>query len=175
MDEALLDHQLVADPGARREERDSLAVGKLLDAPVLRQVFLAGVLDVVVEGEDGLRGVSDPFGADGAELGEHRPRVVVGHDMERAHGDHVAGLDLVAGLEAFGVGLDDFFGDCLCHVSSPFRIPILSVCFPRGATLNIVGPCRAADFEVRVSNNIEIGTSAARDSFPARNSREVPC
>ncbi len=44
--------------------------------------------------------------------------------------------------------------------------PAFTACFPRGATFNIVGPNHAAYVDVRVSNNIENGTSAARDSFP---------
>jgi hypothetical protein len=44
--------------------------------------------------------------------------------------------------------------------------------FPRGATFNIVGLNRLSDVNVRVSNNIENGTSAARGSFPrARQAR----
>ncbi len=39
---------------------------------------------------------------------------------------------------------------------------------PGGATLNIVGPCRPADGEVRVSNKIESGTSAARGAPEGR-------
>ena len=35
---------------------------------------------------------------------------------------------------------------------------------PRGATLNIVCPHHPADVNVRVSNNVENGTSAARGS-----------
>jgi hypothetical protein len=38
--------------------------------------------------------------------------------------------------------------------------------FPRGATLNIVGPDCLAEVTVLESNNIENGTSAARGSFP---------
>ncbi len=38
--------------------------------------------------------------------------------------------------------------------------------FPRGATFNIVGPNHLAYVDVRLSNNIENGTSAARGSYP---------
>jgi hypothetical protein len=44
--------------------------------------------------------------------------------------------------------------------------PPFGTLFPRGATLNIVGPCHRADVYVRVPNNVENGTSAARDPFP---------
>jgi hypothetical protein len=37
---------------------------------------------------------------------------------------------------------------------------------PRGATLNIVGSHHFADADIRESNNVENGTSAARGSFP---------
>ncbi len=36
---------------------------------------------------------------------------------------------------------------------------------PRGATFIIVGPNHLADVDVRESNNIENGTSVARDSY----------
>jgi hypothetical protein len=42
----------------------------------------------------------------------------------------------------------------------------LVTAFPGGATLNIVGPRHPAYVDVRVSNNVENGTSAARGSFP---------
>ncbi len=51
VDEAVLDHQLVADAGARRVKDDALLAGKGLDCFVLRQVGRGAVLDVVVEGE----------------------------------------------------------------------------------------------------------------------------
>ncbi len=38
--------------------------------------------------------------------------------------------------------------------------------FPRGATFNIVCPNDFPDVIIRVSDNIENGTSAARGSFP---------
>jgi hypothetical protein len=94
------------------------AVGELFNAPVLGQVLLAGVLNIVVEGEDGLRRVGHPLGANGLELGHHGAGVVVGHDVERPHRDHVAGPNLVTGRESFCVCLHYFFGDCLRHVDS---------------------------------------------------------
>ena len=49
--------------------------------------------------------------------------------------------------------------------------------FPRGATLNIVGPHHLADRDTRGSNNVESGTSTARgtyqDAFPERGHRFV--
>ncbi len=39
----------------------------------------------------------------------------------------------------------------------------ISMRFPRGATFNIVGLARLADGDDRVPNNIENGTSAARE------------
>jgi hypothetical protein len=96
MHETLLDHQLVTDAGPGREERHPLVVGELLDAPVLGQVFFTGVLDIVVEREDRLRRIGDPFRSDGPELGHDRAGVVVGHDVERPHGDHVARSDFVS-------------------------------------------------------------------------------
>ena len=115
MDEALLDHQLVADTGAGGEEGDALLGCEILDAPVLGEVLLRGVLDVVVEGEDRLRRVGHPGRADGAKLRHHRAGVVVGHDVEGPHRDHVPGLHLVACLEILRVGLDDLFGNSLWH------------------------------------------------------------
>ena len=50
-------------------------------------------------------------------------------------------------------------------VNTSGRPPFLRRC-PRGATFNIVGTGCFADVTVRVSNNIENGTSAARESLP---------
>jgi hypothetical protein len=44
--------------------------------------------------------------------------------------------------------------------------------FPGGATFNIVGLNHLSDVHVRVSNNIENGTSAGRDSYP--HARQSP-
>jgi hypothetical protein len=41
----------------------------------------------------------------------------------------------------------------------------ISALFPRGATLNIVGPYQSTDVDVRATNNIENGTSAAGGSY----------
>ena len=48
------------------------------------------------------------------------------------------------------------------RMAPPPHAARISALFPRGATFNIVGPIDPADVDVRVSNNIENGTSAAR-------------
>jgi len=50
----------------------------------------------------------------------------------------------------------------------PLRAP-----FPRGATFIIVGPTHPAYVNVRESNNIEDGTSAARGPFPHKHLRRT--
>ncbi len=47
-------------------------------------------------------------------------------------------------------------------MAPPPHVTRIPAGFPRGATFNIVGPNHAAYVDVRVSNNIENGTSAAR-------------
>jgi hypothetical protein len=56
---ALLDHDLVGDAGAGGVEVDLVLEGELLDLGVLGEVLGGVVLDVVVDGEDGLGGVVD--------------------------------------------------------------------------------------------------------------------
>ncbi|MDX2438248.1 MAG: hypothetical protein QNL88_14520, partial [Acidobacteriota bacterium] len=55
------------------------------------------------------------------------------------------------------------------HHTLTFRTPC-----PRGATFNIVGPDHLADLDVRVSNNIENGTSVARDSYQHAHPERMP-
>jgi hypothetical protein len=45
-------------------------------------------------------------------------------------------------------------------------IPVFSASLARGATFNIVGPYHTTGVDVRVSNNVENGTSVARGRFP---------
>jgi hypothetical protein len=69
-----------------------------------------------------------------------------------------------------------------CQAPPPHAARI-SARFPGGATFNIVGPRRLADFDVGVSNNVENGTAAARGfalrghsnaSRPARTCPKIP-
>ena len=53
-------HHLVPDPTTGGIEGDALIGRKGLDLRVLGQVLLAAVLDVVVQGEDGLAGIVQP-------------------------------------------------------------------------------------------------------------------
>jgi hypothetical protein len=58
---------LVADAAAGGEEVDGVLAGEALDVGVLPEVLLALVLDVVIEGEDGLSRIVDRAGANIAE------------------------------------------------------------------------------------------------------------
>ncbi len=111
--EALVDHQLVSDPGAGGVEYDSLLSSKILDRLVLLEVFFTAVLDGMIECKYRLVRVGDCSGADRRELWHHRTGIVVGHDVERADRDHVAGAHFGAFAEVDSMGLDDFFGDGL--------------------------------------------------------------
>jgi len=115
LDEAVLEHQLVADAGAGGMEDHALVGGELLDLRVLGQVRLARVLDVVVQGEDRLPRIVHPARAELLELQQHRRGVVVGHDVVGDQGDEVSGVQFGARGQIHGVGLGDLFDDGLGH------------------------------------------------------------
>ena len=97
-------------------EHDALLTSEVLDGLVLGEIGLAGVLNVVIEREDRLRGIRHRVGPDGSELGQNGAGVVVGHDVKGPDGDDVAGSHLVAVGKIDRVGLRYFFGDRLRHV-----------------------------------------------------------
>jgi len=113
------DHDLVPDAAPRRIGRDAVGRGELGYGPVLGLVVLAEILDVMIEGEHGLPGVLDLGHAQPLELAHDRRGVVVGHDVIRNQRDVIAGVNFLTRVEADGVGLDDFFDDCLGHGRSP--------------------------------------------------------
>ena len=51
---------------------------------------------------------------------------------------------------------------------------MLTARYPGGATFNIVGPERRSDVDVRASNNIENGTSAAHRPYPHALPERMP-
>jgi hypothetical protein len=59
----------------------------------------------------------------------------------------------------------------ILKVAPPPHAARISTRFPGGATFNIVGPKPAADWDARASNNIENGTSAAREAGLDSDSR----
>jgi hypothetical protein len=118
VNKAVFDHQLVADTGARRVKDNPLLPGEGFDELVLGEIGLGTVLNIVIEGEDGLRRVGHPLGTDGAELGQHGAGVVVGHDVRRSHRHHLPREHFRSLFETHRVRLNDFFSDRLCHSSS---------------------------------------------------------
>ena len=111
----LLDHHLVADARARRIEVDALFAGEGLDRAVLGQVFLAPVLDVVVQGEDGLARLVDPLRADGLELLHHGRGVVVRHHVARTHAEEITRAQGTPLGPLGHVRLRDLLDDGLTH------------------------------------------------------------
>lgn len=69
---ALLDHDLVADTSSGGVEVNTVRLGEGLDLGILGQVGGGLVLDVVVEGEDGLRGAVDGRQGEGSESARQR-------------------------------------------------------------------------------------------------------
>jgi hypothetical protein len=80
----------MADARSRGVEVHPLLRRECLDVPILPEVCLRGVLDVVVQREDGLLAVADGGRADGEELLHHRRGVVMGHHVARPEGHHIA-------------------------------------------------------------------------------------
>ena len=120
--EALLAQDLVGDSTAGRVELDAVLTREVLDTPVLAEILLALVLDVVVHREDRLARVADARGADRTELRHHGRRVVVCHHVHRAHGEEVAGADELrppVDREIDGVGLRDLLDEILSQGSVP--------------------------------------------------------
>ena len=97
----------------------AVGLGELRDGLVLGLVVLAQILDVVVEREHGLLRVLHPGHAQTLEFAHDRAGVVVGHDVVGYQGDVIPAMDFLAGVEADGVGLHDFFDDGLGHGGIP--------------------------------------------------------
>src|SRR5262249_48198047 len=96
-----------------------------LDRAIFLLVGLVLVLNVMVEGKDELFGIVNLFCSNRLELAHDRRRVVMGHDVERADGDEIAGSE--GPLRPFRqVRLRDFFNDGLRHGSIPDSRPRLS-------------------------------------------------
>jgi hypothetical protein len=110
---ALLYHNLMSDSSSSRIEIHALLLGKLLNLPILFQVCLALVLDVVIEGHNDLLGIVDLGGSDGHELQGDWPRVVMCHAVEGRERDIVAGFHDLAVCEAERITLNDFFRESL--------------------------------------------------------------
>ena len=103
--------QVVADARARGVEVDGVLAGELLDLGVLAQVLRRLVLDVVVDGEDGLARIVDLRRADLLELGDHGGGVVMGHHVPGTDGHEIAGAHGLPGLEAHGVAGGDLLDE----------------------------------------------------------------
>jgi hypothetical protein len=117
---ALFHHDLVADAGAGGVVVDAVVVGELFDFGVLAEVLGGVVLDVVVDGEDGLGGVGDAGRPargleDRVELWDDRPRVVVGHDVLGPDADDLALAGVLARVEADAVARGDLLDQCQTH------------------------------------------------------------
>lgn len=89
----LLDHNLVANASSRGIEIDTVEGGELLYGFVFFEINGGFVLDVVVEGEDGLGRVEE-FRGDGGEFRHDGGGVVVRHDAVRGDGDEGALADV---------------------------------------------------------------------------------
>ncbi len=88
--------------------------GEALDGPVLLQVRIFLVLDVVIERKDQLLGILDLLRADALELAHHRRGIVMRHHAVRADGNKIPGPQRP--LRPLGqVRLRDFFNDGLTH------------------------------------------------------------
>jgi hypothetical protein len=104
----------VADARTRRIEVDAALARKSFHAAILRQVRLFRVLNIVVGGEDRLRGIVHLAGADGFELLHHRGGIVVSHDMVGTDGEEVSRAQ--GAIRSLGhVRLGNLFHDGLCH------------------------------------------------------------
>ena len=120
LNETFLDHDLMPDAAAGGIGGDPVGGGEFGDGLVFGLIVLAQVLDVMVQGKNGLPGVLDLGHAQPLELAHDRGRVVVGHDMIGNQRDVISGVDFLAGIESDGVGLNDFFDDGLGHDGSPW-------------------------------------------------------
>ncbi len=116
---ALLHHDLVADAASRWMELDPVLAGEGLYGPVLVEVRLGAVLDVVVQREDDLPGLVDARDAETLELRHHRRAVVVGHDVARPYGDEIPGPDGPRRRAVGQVALGDFLDHGLTHGEPP--------------------------------------------------------
>src|SRR3954451_9033148 len=82
-DVALFHHHLMGDAGASRIEIDSMLFRERLDLVVFLQIFRSDILNVVIDGENWLRWVSDFGRADLFEFWDNRAGVVMRHDVTR--------------------------------------------------------------------------------------------
>jgi hypothetical protein len=87
--EAILDHDLVADPAATGPEVDALRLGERRDLPPDLEAVAVGVLDVVIQGDQELPRVTDQPGASLPEAIEDGRAVVVSEELPRAKRDRV--------------------------------------------------------------------------------------
>ncbi len=134
---------------------DAFLAGERLDLGVLLEVGLGAILDVVVEGEDRLPGIGHVLGADGAELGQHRSGVVVGHHVRRSDGDHVAREHLGA-----------ISSKPIACAWTTFSVIVCGILFSRPVPVPVPVPASVSVSDYRVS---ELGFSHGSSRADARH------
>src|SRR4029078_6309468 len=94
---------------------DVVLARECLDLRVLRQIFGRSILDVVIDGEDWLRGGGNRRRADLFEFRNYRAGVVMRHYMARANRDEISAAYLCSRSKPIRMPRRNLFNKCQAH------------------------------------------------------------
>src|SRR6266508_1834162 len=96
---------------------DAVFAGERFDLGVLLQILRRDILNVVIDGEHGLRRIGDRGRADLLELWNHRAGVVMCHHMARANRNKISSRHDRARSQSISVACRNLFNEREAHTN----------------------------------------------------------